>query len=83
MKDRTIQATETAVLDEAAIGRHYRIEDCTTDGRTRQKLECLGVVTGGQIEVISNTSAGLIVNVRNSRLALSHELARQLQVEES
>jgi Fe2+ transport system protein FeoA len=46
----------------------------------RNKLETLGLVPGETIGVISKTAAGLIIEVKNSRLAIGHDLARSLTV---
>ena len=44
----------------------------------RQFLENLGVTIGSSITVISNTTSGLIVNIRETRLAISHEMATKI-----
>ena len=44
----------------------------------RQFLENLGLTIGSSITVISNTTSGLIVNIRETRLAISHEMATKI-----
>ena len=48
---------------------------------SRKFLESLGLVTGGEISVVSKNEGGMIVNVKNSRLAISREMADRIMVE--
>ena len=47
---------------------------------TRKFLENLGFVTGGTVTVISQTGGNMIVNVKDSRIAISEEMARKIMV---
>ncbi len=47
---------------------------------TRRFLESLGFVTGGQVTVISEISGNVIVNVKESRVAISREMANKILV---
>ena len=47
---------------------------------TRRFLESLGFVTGGQVTVISEISGNVIVNVKESRVAISREMANKIYV---
>lgn len=47
---------------------------------TRRFLESLGFVTGGQVTVISEISGNVIVNVKESRVAVSREMAQKIMV---
>ena len=44
----------------------------------RQFLENLGLTIGSSITVISNTTSRLIVHIRETRLAISHEMATKI-----
>jgi Fe2+ transport system protein FeoA len=46
----------------------------------RSKLETLGLLPGEKIRVIQKTRAGLIIEVKRSRLAIAHDLACCLTV---
>ncbi len=46
----------------------------------RQHLENLGFVAGGTVSVISAIGGNLIVNVKNSRIAISREMASKIMV---
>lgn len=46
----------------------------------RQFLENLGITIGSTITVISTTTSGIIVNVRETRVAISREMANKIIV---
>lgn len=47
---------------------------------TRQFLENLGFVTGGIVTVISQMGGNLIVNVKESRVAIGKDMANKIMV---
>lgn len=47
---------------------------------TRKFLENLGFVAGGMVTVVSETGGSLIVNVKNSRVALGKDMANKIIV---
>ena len=47
---------------------------------TRKFLENLGVVAGGQVTVVSQNSGNMIVNVKESRVALDRDMAGKIQI---
>ena len=47
---------------------------------TRKFLENLGFVAGGTVTVISEISGNVIVNVKDSRVAVSKEMAQKIMV---
>lgn len=47
---------------------------------TRKFLESLGFVTGGVVMVISEISGNMIVNVKDSRVAINKEMANKIQI---
>lgn len=47
---------------------------------TRKFLENLGFVAGGSVTVISEISGNVIVNVKDSRVAVSKEMAQKIMV---
>jgi Fe2+ transport system protein FeoA len=67
-------------LNKVEAGNEYRLVACNASGKTRSKLETLGLVPGERISVIQSTGSGLIVEVKHSRLALAHDLASSLIV---
>ena len=47
---------------------------------TRKFLENLGFVTGGTVTVISQTDGNMIVNVKDSRVAIGKDMANKIMV---
>ena len=47
---------------------------------TRKFLENLGFVTGGTVTVISQTGGNMIVNVKDSRVAIGNDMANKIMV---
>ena len=47
---------------------------------TRRFLESLGFVMGGFVNVVSMTGGDLIVKVKDSRVAISREMANKIMV---
>ncbi len=49
-------------------------------GEMKKHLEDLGFTAGGRISVVSSLSGNLIVNVKESRVAISEEMAKKIMV---
>ena len=47
---------------------------------TRRFLENLGFVVGGGVTVVSQISGNVIVNVKDSRVAISREMANKIMI---
>ncbi|PHV71007.1 ferrous iron transport protein A [Sporanaerobium hydrogeniformans] len=47
---------------------------------TKKFLESLGFVTGGKVTVISEINGNLIVNIKESRIAINKEMASKILV---
>lgn len=47
---------------------------------TRKFLESLGFVTGGTVTVVSQTGGNLIVNIKDSRVAIGKDMANKIMV---
>lgn len=47
---------------------------------TRRFLENLGFVTGGKVTVVSEIGGNMIVNVKNSRVAIGKDMANKIMV---
>lgn len=48
---------------------------------TRRFLENLGFVTGGSVTVVSEMGGNIIVNVKDSRVAIGKDMANKIIVE--
>ena len=67
-------------LAEARTGQKCRIVACNATGKARARLDSLGLVEDETVRVLSASFAGLIVDIKGSRLAICKEAARQLEV---
>lgn len=48
--------------------------------KTKRHLESLGLISGQEIEILSKDNRGLIVKIKESRLALDYGTASKLEV---
>jgi ferrous iron transport protein A len=47
---------------------------------TKKRLETLGFVVGGAVSVVSAINGNLIVTIKDSRIAISREMANKIMV---
>jgi len=47
---------------------------------TRQFLENLGFVAGSAVTIVTQISGNVIVNIKESRVAISREMAKQIMI---
>lgn len=64
----------------ANIGSDLIIKKIGGNPQVRTHLENLGFVVGGSVKIISSISGNLIVNVKESRVAISKEMASKIMV---
>ena len=64
-----------ANLDEKNI-----IKKVGGNAETKKHLENMGFVVGGNIIVVAEMSGNLIVNVKESRIAISREMAQKIMI---
>ena len=67
-------------LLSANVGETYTITRIGGTAEVRKHLEDLGFAVGGNVTVISQMSGNLIVNVKETRVAVSRELAMKIMV---
>lgn len=67
-------------LTMAQAGVPVRIKRVGGRQDTRNFLENLGFIIGGVVTVVSEISGNLILNVRDSRIALGKDMARKIIV---
>lgn len=67
-------------LTMAAIGEENIIRRVGGNEETRRFLENLGFVAGAGITVISAIGGNVIVNVKDSRVAINQDMARHIMV---
>lgn len=64
----------------ASVGEENMIKKVGGSPEVRAHLENLGFVAGGNVTVISTMGGSLIVNVKESRVAISREMASKIMV---
>ena len=64
----------------ANIGEHNIIKKVGGSPEVRKHLENLGFVAGGDVTIISEIGGNVIVNVKESRVAISKEMAQKIMV---
>lgn len=67
-------------LTFATVGEENMIRKVGGNPEVRAHLENLGFVTGGNVTVVSTIGGNLIVNVKDSRVAISREMASKIMV---
>ena len=67
-------------LTMAETGRELEIQRIGGKEETRRFLESLGFVMGGFVNVVSMTGGDVIAKVKDSRVAISREMANRIMV---
>ena len=67
-------------LTLAAVGEDNTIKKIGGSPEVRQHLENLGFVVGGNVKVINALAGNVIVNVKETRVAISGEMARKIMI---
>ncbi len=64
----------------AEIGEENIIKRIGGSNEVRRHLENLGFVVGGTVTVVTTLAGNVIVNVKDTRVAISEEMARKILV---
>ena len=64
----------------APLNTEMKIVRILTDEKTKKHLESLGILVNSLITVISSVNGGVVVAVKNGRLALDHSIASKILV---
>ena len=64
----------------AKIGESNTIKRIGGREDTKKFLENLGFVTGGMVTVVSEISGNVILNVKDSRVALGRDMANKIMI---
>ncbi|NLK71381.1 MAG: ferrous iron transport protein A [Clostridiales bacterium] len=67
-------------LTMARIGDQISIKRITGKDETRKFLERLGFVEGEAVTIVSIIGGNMILNVKNTRVALDEKMARRIMV---
>lgn len=64
----------------AEIGEENTVKKLGGSPEIKKHLENLGFVVGGSVSIVNTLNGNIIVNVKESRVALSKEIARKIMV---
>ncbi len=64
----------------ATVGEEMIIKKVGGTPEVKKHLETLGFVVGGSVTVINTIGGNVIVNVKESRIAISEQMARKIMV---
>ena len=67
-------------LDLADIGKENAIKKIGGSPDVKKHLEDLGFTAGGLVTVVSAMGGNVIVKVKESRIAISREMARRIMI---
>ena len=67
-------------LTMAKVGEPNTIKRIGGREETKKFLENLGFVTGGVVTVVSEISGNMILNVKDSRVALGKDMANKIMI---
>ena len=67
-------------LTLASVGEENIIKKIGGSPEVKQHLENLGFVVGGTVKVVNALGGNVIVNVKESRVAISEEMARKIMI---
>lgn len=67
-------------LSLAQQGEENIIKRVGGNQETKKHLEDLGFIVGGEVTVITSLGGNVIVNVKDTRVAISEEMARKIMV---
>ena len=67
-------------LTLANVGEENIVRKVSGNPEVRKHLEDLGFVAGGAVTVVSSLGGNIIVKVKESRVAISEEMARKIMI---
>ena len=74
------EGREMMPLTLAEVGEENVIKKIGGKQEVKAHLENLGFVVGGVVTVINTISGNVIVNVKESRIAISKEMAQKIMI---
>lgn len=64
----------------AEVGEENIIKKIGGSPEVKKHLENLGFVVGGNVKIITALAGNIIVNVKESRIAISREMAQKIMI---
>ena len=68
-------------LLSSPIGKQVVVVDVTTDEKTKNRLQNIGVIIGSKVTVLQSNFGDIIVKVRDCRVAMNKDVAKHILVE--
>ncbi|MDE5755574.1 MAG: ferrous iron transport protein A [Clostridia bacterium] len=68
-------------LLSSPIGKQVTIVEVTTDEKTKNRLQNIGVIVGSKVMVLQSNFGDIIVRVRDCRVAMNKDVAKHIIVE--
>jgi ferrous iron transport protein A len=68
-------------LAMAARGEQKKVSSLMATGELRQRLTDMGFIPGSFVKIVGETDAGLILLVKDTRLAINRGLAQKIMVD--
>lgn len=70
-------------LTMARTGQVQTVRNINGKDDAKKFLETLGIIKGEQLTVLTETNGNVIINVKNSRIAISKSMAMRIIVQEA
>ena len=67
-------------LSLAGVGEQNTVKRIGGSPEVKQHLENLGFVVGSTVTIVNTLGGNVIVNVKESRIAISEEMARKIMI---
>ena len=67
-------------LNYANMGEENIIRKVNGSPEVKKHLEDMGFVVGGTVRVVAKTGGNVIVNIKETRVAISEEMAQKIMV---
>ncbi len=64
----------------APVNTEMKIVRVLVDDKTKKHLESLGILVGAQVKVISSVNGGVVLAIKEGRLALDRSIANKILV---
>ena len=64
----------------APLNTDMRVVKVLTDDKTKKHLESLGILVNSSIKIISSVNGGVVIAVKEGRLALDRSIASKILV---
>lgn len=64
----------------APLNQEVRVVKILANDKVKKHLEDLGIIVNSNLVVLSSVNGGVVVAIKNGRLALDHEIASKILV---